>query len=296
MISDALDLHLLRTYVAVCRQGSLSRVAAQTGRAQSAISMQMRRLESQLDRQLLRRTGRGVVPTEDGETFLNYAIRILALGDEAVARLTAEGITGGIRVGLAEEIANVVLPAALARLRRAYPDLHLDISVDHSIAIAKSWTAGDLDLAIATASAFPIDARVTWNVDLLWTCGLDHTPDPARALDVVTYAEPCLWRKRMVDALTTMGRGHRVVLTSQSVSAIQSAVENGLGVAMLTAECIRPETMRVLTPSMGVPDPLVVQYGLYASNHGAPAVEAAVNMLWSAIAPAGRPLHENGSI
>jgi DNA-binding transcriptional LysR family regulator len=54
----------------------------------------------------------------------------------------------------------------------------------------------------------------------------------------------------MFEALTVTGRNHRVVLTSQSVGAIQSAVENGLGVALLTAECIRPSTMRVLTPSV----------------------------------------------
>jgi DNA-binding transcriptional LysR family regulator len=279
MISKAIDLDLLRTYVAVCRQGSLSRAAAQAGRAQSALSMQMRRLESLLERQLLRRTGRGVVPTREGEIFLSYAIRILSLGDEAAARLTDEAITGGIRIGLAEEIAIIALPAALGRLCRTYPDVHLDVVVDHSIAIGQRWSDGGLDLVIATSSALPDDARVTWNVDLLWTCGLDYTPDPARALDVVVYAEPCLWRRRMFEALTVTGRNHRVVLTSQSVGAIQSAVENGLGVALLTAECIRPSTMRVLTPSMGVPDTLAVQYGLYTSNNRTPAIEAAARVL-----------------
>ena len=83
MISEQIGLDLLRLFVAVCRQGSLSRVAGQTGRTQSALSMQMRRLEDLLDRQLLQRTGRGVVPTAEGELFLGYATRMLALGDEA---------------------------------------------------------------------------------------------------------------------------------------------------------------------------------------------------------------------
>ncbi|RUW66205.1 LysR family transcriptional regulator, partial [Mesorhizobium sp. M4B.F.Ca.ET.049.02.1.2] len=78
MISDQIGIDLLRTYVAVCRQGSLSRVAAQTGRTQSSLSMQMRRLEGLLQRHLFQRTGRGVVPTAEGELFLGYATRILA--------------------------------------------------------------------------------------------------------------------------------------------------------------------------------------------------------------------------
>ncbi|WP_245499890.1 LysR family transcriptional regulator [Mesorhizobium sp. M4B.F.Ca.ET.089.01.1.1] len=95
MISDQIGIDLLRTYVAVCRQGSLSRVAAQIGRTQSSLSMQMRRLEGLLQRHLFQRTGRGVVPTAEGELFLGYATRILALGDEAGARLQQAGIGGG---------------------------------------------------------------------------------------------------------------------------------------------------------------------------------------------------------
>lgn len=100
MISEQIGLDLLRTFVAVFRQGSLSRVAAQTGRTQSSLSMQMRRLEGLLQRHLFQRTGRGVVTTAEGELFLGYATRILALGDEAVARLQQAGIGGGVRTAL----------------------------------------------------------------------------------------------------------------------------------------------------------------------------------------------------
>jgi DNA-binding transcriptional LysR family regulator len=146
MISEQIGLDLLRTYVAVCRQGSLSRVAAQTGRTQSALSMQMRRLESLLERPLFQRTGRGVVPTAEGELFLGYATRILALGDEAQARLRQAEISGGVRIGLAEEVATAALPAALGRLHRAYPDIRLDVAVDHSIALGRLWGEDGLDI------------------------------------------------------------------------------------------------------------------------------------------------------
>ncbi|MFT8777549.1 MAG: LysR family transcriptional regulator [Gluconacetobacter liquefaciens] len=279
MISDALDPDLLRAYVSVCRHGSLSRAAEQAGRAQSALSMQMRRLEDLLGKRLLRRTGRGVVPTMEGELFLGYATRILSLGEEVVARLGEQPTCDPIRIGLAEEIAVIALPEALGRLRRAWPDLHLDIVVDHSIAISDRWREGELDLAVATCSSFAGDAAGTWDVELLWIGGIDCELDPAHPLDIIVYAEPCIWRRRMVEALTEIGRDHRVTLTSQSISAIRVGVESGLGVALMTAECVRPETMRVLPPSVGVPPPLIVQYGLYAPDRPNVVTKAAMELL-----------------
>ncbi|TIT81545.1 MAG: LysR family transcriptional regulator, partial [Mesorhizobium sp.] len=173
MISEQIGLDLLRTYVAVCRQGSLSRVAAQTGRTQSSLSMQMRRLEGLLQRHLFQRTGRGVVPTAEGELFLGYATRILALGDEAVARLRPAGVGGGVRIGLAEEVTTAALSAALGRLHRTYPEISLDVTVEHSVALGRLWSEDVLDVMIAPTSVVAAYALTTWNVELQWVCAHD---------------------------------------------------------------------------------------------------------------------------
>jgi DNA-binding transcriptional LysR family regulator len=279
VISDEIGIDLLRTYVAVCRQGSLSRVAAQTGRAQSALSMQMRRLERLVDRQLFQRTGRGVVPTAEGELFLGYAARILALSDEAVARLGQREISGGVTIGLAEEVATSALPAALGRLHRAYPDIRLDVVVEHSVALGRLWSEDGLDILIGPTSTMAADALVTWNVQLHWVTAQDQMPDEGRPLDLVAFTAPCLWRRRMIDALAAIGREHRVTFTSQSVTALQSAIENGLGIGLLPPDAIRVGAMRVLKTSAGVPGPLTVQYGLYARDRRTPVIDAAVEVL-----------------
>lgn len=277
MISEQIGLDLLRLYVAVCRQGSLSRAAAQANRTQSAVSMQMRRLEDLLDRRLFQRTGRGVVPTAEGELFLGYATRILALGDEAAARLARADVAGELRIGLAEEVATATLPAAIGRLHRAHPDIRLDVMVEHGVGLGRLWAEGGLDLMIAPTSAVTGDALVTWNVELLWAAAADFAIDPARPLDIVAFAMPCLWRRRMVEALTAAGRDHRVVMTSHSVTALQAGIENGLGIGLLPAEAMRPGTMRVLSP--GVTGPLTVQYGLYAPDRRRAVIEAAIAVL-----------------
>jgi DNA-binding transcriptional LysR family regulator len=279
MISEQIGLDLLRTYVAICRQGSLSRVAAQTGRTQSALSMQMRRLESLLERHLFQRTGRGVVPTAEGELFLGYATRILALSDEAVARLRHTEIKGGVRIGLAEEVSAAVLPSMLGRLHRAYPEIQLDVAVDDSSALARRWREEELDIVIGTTAAFATDALIAWNVELQWVCALDYVPDQNRPLPIITFVAPCLWRRRMLDALVAIERAHKVTFTTQSVTALQAAIENGLGVSLLPPEAIRSNAMRALPASAGVPAPVTVQYGLYANDRRTQVVDAAIEVV-----------------
>lgn len=286
MISEQIGLDLLRTFVAVCQQGSLSRVAAQTGRTQSTLSMQMRRLESLLERHLFQRTGRGVVPTAEGEIFLGYATRILALSDEAYARLRETTVAGSVRIGLAEEIANSALPAALGRLHRAHPDVQLDVVVEHSTALGHSWEESTMDIMIAPTSAVSaVDALVTWNVELQWVSASDYVQEAGRPLELIVFASPCLWRRRMIEALAATGRDHRITFTSQSVMGLQAAIENGLGIGLLPPDSIRTETMRTLDASAGVPDPLTVQYGLYARDRRTRVVDAAIDVLLAATTP-----------
>lgn len=265
MISEQIGLDLLRTYVAVCRQGSLSRVAAQTGKTQSAMSMQMRRLEGLLQRHLFQRTGRGVVPTAEGELFLGYATRILALGDEAVARLQQASIGGGVRIGLAEEVTTAALSAALGRLHRTYPDISLDAMVEHSV--------------VAPTSVVAADAVTTWNVELQWVCAQDYVLDHDRPLDLAAFGATCPWRRRMIEALVAAGREHRIVLSCQSVTGLQAVIENGLGVGLLPPESVRTASMRVLKTSAGLPEPLTVQYGLYAHDRRTAVIDAAIEIL-----------------
>lgn len=287
MISEQIGLDLLRTYVAVCQQGSLSRVAAQTGRTQSALSMQMRRLETLLERHLFQRTGRGVVPTAEGEIFLGYATRMLALGDEAWARLRDTEVSGSVRIGLAEEVAHAALPGALGRLHRVFPDIHLDVVVEHSTSLGRLWDENDMDIMIAPTSSVEADAQVTWNVELQWVSAADYVLDETRPLDLAVFAAPCLWRRRAIEALTALGREHRVTFTSQSVMGLQAAIENGLGIGLLPPESIREETTRTLHSSDGVPDPLVVQYGLYARDRRRRVVDATIEVLLEATSPSG---------
>ncbi|MDQ3596687.1 MAG: LysR family transcriptional regulator [Pseudomonadota bacterium] len=290
MISDAFEPYLLRTFISVCQHGSLSGAAQQAGRAQSALSAQIRRLEELLGQRLLRRTGRGVVPTTEGELLLTYATRILALGETVAARLKERTVMGNVRVGLSEDVAVSALPAALGRLRRACPHLHLEVVVDHGDALAERWNDGELDVAIGVSSSFNADPVHAWNVELYWVCAIDEEIDAALPLDVIVYAEPCAWRRLMFDALLNAGRDFRVTVTSPNIGVITAAVEGGLGVALLPAENIRPETMRIISLAESDGPILSVNYGLYAVPRQSDSIRAAVELLTESFHAMTQPL------
>jgi len=86
----------------------------------------------------------------------------------------------------------------------------------------------------------------------------------------------------MLDAVQASELAWRIAFTSPSVAAVQAAVENGLGIALLTLECIRMPSMRLLAHP-ALPDPVTVQYGLFVRLNPAPVVEAVTSALLQAV-------------
>ena len=92
------DLEALRALVVGTELKSFARAAVQLGRSQSAISMQLKKLEEQAGQQLLQKSGRGLVPTEAGDALLTYARQIVALHDEAAVTVGAAAPAAAVRM------------------------------------------------------------------------------------------------------------------------------------------------------------------------------------------------------
>lgn len=287
MISDELTPALLRTFTSVCLNESLTKAAQQTGRAQSAISIQIRRLEEIAGTRLLHRTGRGVIPTPSGELLLSYANRILALNEEIMARFTTETLTGTVRVGLAEDVANSTLPAALGRLKRTCPQLHLEVLIDHGENIGRRWHDHDLDIALVESLFVKEDPLQSWINDMYWVSAIDCEPNPKDMLELVVFAEPCDWRRRMLEVITEAGSDFRVAFTCHNFASITTAVESGIGISLLPPHAINTKSMRILNfPKYR---PLTVRYGLYARKIHNAGTMTALNLIRDSLT--GREMH-----
>ena len=136
----------LLAFIAVAREGSFTKAAAQLGVSQSALSHTVRGLETRLGLRLLTRTTRSVSPTEAGERLL------LTVGprfEEIEAEISAlsdlrDKPAGIIRITTAEHGADTVLWPKLSKFLRDYPDIKIEISVDYGMTdiVAKKFDAG----------------------------------------------------------------------------------------------------------------------------------------------------------
>jgi DNA-binding transcriptional LysR family regulator len=263
VMSRDLDSSLLRAFVTVAETGAVGVAAVRLARTQAAVSMQLRRLEEELGCRLLDRSPRGVQLTEAGHLLLPFAHTILGAGADARRALSAGQVSGTVRLGMLEDIAVGRLPRALRRFSIAYPQVALEIVVDTSPALSNRLAEGGLDVVVGDPALVDSVPLLTWTQPLFWVGARGFSRDGDAALPVVAFGGACLWQQQVLTALRRAGIAWRIVCTSTSLPAVQSAVEAGLGVSVLLDGNIRSESMRVLGQADGLPDAPRADFGLF---------------------------------
>lgn len=230
------DLISLRSFVAVVEEGGFSAAAKRINRTQSAISLQIAKLEERINTKLLDRTSRSVSVTPAGEIFLSYAYRILELSDEALLAVTSPEEATLLRVGFADYLAPQHLHTLLARFRRAHPNCDLSLVLGMGGEMLQSMERGDLDMVFAGPEAD--NGETLWEEPLVWTGTTNFADDPDAPIELVLMPAPCSYRQKAFDALTKIGRQWKLSIEANSVQAVQSAVRAGLGISVLPRSTI----------------------------------------------------------
>ncbi|MFO1123788.1 MAG: LysR substrate-binding domain-containing protein [Hyphomicrobiales bacterium] len=247
-----LDLDLMKTFLAIADTGSFTRAAEEVHKTQSAVSMQMKRLEELLGRPLFARDGRVSRFTPDGERLIEYARRLVSINDEAVSAFTQPELTGTVRLGTPDDYADRFLPEILARFSRTHPLVTVDVDCLTSSVLFDRVKRSELDLAVVT---FGCDIRTDEPVrrePLVWVTSARHS---LHLLDVMPLAlshAGCEWRKMVLTALEKQGRKYRIAYSSPNSNAVNAAVQSGLAVGAVPELCVRPG-MRILTERDGFP-------------------------------------------
>lgn len=269
-----LDVDLLKTFLGIADTGSFTRAAEEVSKTQSAVSMQMKRLEDVLGRPLFARDGRNVRFTGDGERLVEYARRMVALNDEAVSAFTQPELTGTVRFGTPDDYAEIFLPEVLARFHRTHPSITIDAECIGSYALHERVKSGEIDLALVTFCRNFANGEVLRDENLLWVTSARHSTHLLSPLPLATADAGCAWRRHAVEALDRMDRKFRIAYTSPNRSVIDAAVVNGLAVAVMPEICVKPG-MRILTAEEGFPPVGRFEIGLLRrSGKLSPAVDA----------------------
>jgi DNA-binding transcriptional LysR family regulator len=232
-----LDMDVLRTLVTAQQLGGFNRAAGQIGRSQSAVSQQIRKLESQVGEPLFRKQGRALVPTEAGDVVLAYARRILDLNDEAVVALRGRALDGAVRFGLPADFAETWLPTALGRFRRAHPAVRVEAMVDGNRRLLERLDRGELDLVLALGNGTRPDVERLATLPMVWIGPASGEPvrAPDEPIPLVLYEAPCFFRQAALAALDQASLPWRMAFTSTSLHGLWAAIEAGLGVTLRTA-------------------------------------------------------------
>lgn len=247
-----LDVDLLRTFIAIADTGSFSKAGQEVFKSQSAVSMQMKRLEDTVSKPLFVRDGRINRLTADGEHLLDYARRIVRLSDEAMLTFTEPDCAGVVRLGTPDDYAERLLPEMLATFSRTHPMVEVDVECLSSHLLREKTLAGDLDLSLHTCQGGVFYGEVVRHEKLRWVTSPRHCAHEKELLPVAVSHPSCDWRQMALEALDNAGRPYRIAYASANSVAMSAAILAGLAVGALPELTIRPG-MRILTEADGFP-------------------------------------------
>jgi len=231
-----LDTVLLKSFIAISESGTFSHAAEQVGRTQSALSLQIQKLEDRLGCQLLDRSSRRVKLTEQGEIFLGYARRMMQLQWEAYSRLKEPEVEGEIRLGTPEDFATHYLPGVLSTFRHHHPRVQLNVSCDLTLNLIDGFRRGNYDVILVKRDQKTKGGTKVWREPLVWASA-DHYK-LEQPLSLVLSPQPCIYRARALAALDKAKKPWRISYTSPSLAGTIAAVKAGLGITVLPSKML----------------------------------------------------------
>ncbi|TDH38453.1 LysR family transcriptional regulator [Pseudohoeflea suaedae] len=256
-----LDIDQLQTFIAIVDSGSFTRAAEKVFKTQSAVSMQMRRLEERIGKPLFIKDGRTNRLTDEGERLLGYARRMIRLNNETMAAFDDQKLEGMIRIGTPDDYADRYMPGIIARFAKTHPGVELYIECEPSSELSARLQRGELDVALVTHDPLERSSEVVRTEPLYWVTSMNHTVHEDPVVPLAVGRTSCRWRHLACAALDASGREYQILFTSWSATVVTSAVLSGLAVSLLPECAVRPG-MRILSQLDGFPALAPAQIGL----------------------------------
>lgn len=251
-MTATLDIDLLRSLLAVAETGALSKAAERVGRTQSALSMQMQRLEEVAGQPLLHRSARGVTLTAAGERLLAHAGELMRRHDEALADLRGTHMSGVLRFCCPEDYAVVFLPHLLQGFASLHPQVQLEVVCAPTPRLHELLARHAADLALVSVAAGTDDADVIRREPLVWVARRGAPVAGLAPLPLALGAPDALDHVLAKRALEARGREFRLAYASSSLAGLVGMARSGQAVTVLTRTAV-PEDLEILGEDRGLP-------------------------------------------
>ena len=274
----SLDLDVLRAFVMVAETRSFTRAAERLNRGQSAVSMQMKRLEDLTGCQILSRARRRVELTADGAHLLSYARRLLRLNDEALGSLDRGARTGRVRVGVTDT-SMIYVSRILRAFAERCPLVQVEMTCGRSWEALADLEAGKIDLALVTQPCDHEGGRLLWREPLVWVASADAEAEAREPLPLALFAPGCIYRDAVLQQLDANGRDYRLVYSSANSLGLSAAVTAGIAVTVMPVSAVG-HGLRMVGDAASLPDLPQLDLLLYCPEPPSAGPGAFADTLW----------------
>ncbi|WP_186766240.1 LysR family transcriptional regulator [Phaeobacter marinintestinus] len=259
-----LDITTLRSFVAVADSGGVTRAAGFLHLTQSAVSMQLKRLEELLGLELLDRSGRTIALTASGEQLLAYARRMVALNDEVIGRLTDQAFEGEVLLGVPHDIVYPVIPRVLQRFNASFPRVNVNLVTSNTRQLKSEFARGAFDLILTTESGSGEGGDTIHSMPLRWVGAPNGSAWRQRPLRL-GFCRNCIFRASSIAALDDAGIAWEMALDSESDRTVEATVSADLVVGVLL-EGTQPSHQELVDHGGALPPLPVQQINLYGAE------------------------------
>lgn len=275
--------HLI-TFLTVTECRNITHAADQLGRTQSAISVQIKKLEEFLGARLFERQSRGMSLTEDGLKLIPVAKR--AVGElRQAGELFRRKLAGRIRIGIPDDYAETVLEKVVTEFAGRHPAVEIFARSGCTSKFPEAVRRKELDMAVHSGADIA-DAEVIAEERNVWAASDAFVIDDGAPVPLALLIRECGWRRIPTDALDMAKKDWKIAYASENFTSIKSAIRAGLAIGALPA-CLVETGMRTLGKREGFPSLPVSRRGLIVGDHAPPELaEAMSDAIRSAIAGA----------
>jgi DNA-binding transcriptional LysR family regulator len=271
-----LDLAAVRSFVTVADVGGVTRAAGYLNLTQSAVSMQIKRLEESLGLSLFLRAARKLALSPEGEQLLSYGRRMLALNDEALARFSSTACSGAIRLGVPHDVVYPVIPGILRRMAQAYPMVQVNLVSSFTVLMKQGFERGDFDVILTTETHPDPKAEVLSSRPLVWVGARGGNAWQRRPLRL-GFKDTCIFRPTAQAALDAAGIGWDMATGGESEQAVEATVAADLAISARLVGSIPDGTEPIIGENQ-LPPLGEMKLALYHANRRS---DEAVEMLLS---------------
>ncbi|ADE40615.1 LysR family transcriptional regulator [Candidatus Puniceispirillum marinum] len=254
-----LDMTALRSFVTVADTGGVTRAAGKLHVTQSAVSMQLKRLENLLDTDLIERSGRGISLTAQGEQLLGYGRRMLALNDEAWGRLTHDAYEGDINLGVPPDIIYPHIPEVLHHFATDFPRVNVKLTCEPSLALKENLAHGQADIILTTETKTDANTELLQRTPLRWYGAVGGEVWKKRPVQLA-YQPSCIFRSEAIATLDQHDITWDIPINSNDYQNIMAFVSADLAITAVLEGTHNPN-WEIIPADAGLPP--LPNYGIH---------------------------------